>query len=65
VIDVEARVRSGSSLEALLDEVRHEAIASALSLNGNDPVKAARALSITVDEVERAVEARASVGIYS
>jgi len=65
VIDVEARVRGGSSLDALLEEVRREAIAAAMRMHGNDRAKAAQALSISVEEVERAIEARASVGILS
>ena len=65
VIDVEARVRGGSSLEALMDEVRREAVEAAMRMHNDDRSKAAQALSISVEEVERAIEEKASVGILS
>ncbi len=65
LIDVEARVRTGASLEDLLNEVRHEAVEVALRLNSNNPAKAAQALNIDVDEVERISGARASVEVMS
>lgn len=62
MLDVEQRVREGARLEDLLNEVRQEAIAAALHLHDNDPTKAAQALAISVEEVERYVVAKSSVG---
>jgi two-component system response regulator AtoC len=63
LIDVEQRVRGGVSLEDLVNEVRREAASMALRLNSNDAARAAQALSIPVEELERLVGAKSSVQI--
>ncbi|HEX8997638.1 MAG TPA: sigma-54 dependent transcriptional regulator [Ktedonobacterales bacterium] len=65
LIDVEARVRAGVSLEHLVSDVQREAVAVALRLNSNDPAKAAHALSTTAEEIERISAAKASVEVLS
>ncbi len=65
LIDVEQRVRAGVSLDILMQEVQREAVNMALRLNGGDPERAARALSITVEELERVTGAKASVKVRS
>ena len=65
IIDVEARVRTGGSLEDLLNEVRREAVDVALRLNSNNPAKAAQALGASVEEIERIIGAKTSVEIMS
>ncbi|HEX8733447.1 MAG TPA: sigma-54 dependent transcriptional regulator [Ktedonobacterales bacterium] len=62
MVDVEQRIRAGARLEDLITEVRQEAIGAALRLHGNDPARAAQTLAIPVEEVERYVVAKASVG---
>ena len=61
LIDVEQRVRSGASLEDLLNDVRREAVDVAMRLNSNDPAKAARALATTPEEITHIIEAKATV----
>jgi two-component system, NtrC family, response regulator AtoC len=65
LIDVEARIRNGMSLDDLIDDVRRQAASVALRMNGNDPAKAARALSIPVEEMERLATTKTSVEVMS
>lgn len=62
LIDVEGRVRAGVSLEELTTGLQREAVAAALRLNSNDPEKAARALSITSEELQR-IHSKATVEV--
>ncbi|HEY7973951.1 MAG TPA: sigma 54-interacting transcriptional regulator, partial [Ktedonobacterales bacterium] len=63
LIDVEQRVRGGVSLEDLVNEVRREAASMALRLNSSDTARAAQALSIPVEELERLIGVKTSVEV--
>jgi two-component system response regulator AtoC len=65
LIDVEQRIRTGASLADLLNDVQREAASVALRLNNNDPAKAAQALSIAVEDLERVTGAKSSVKVLS
>ncbi|HYM26879.1 MAG TPA: hypothetical protein VET66_01920, partial [Steroidobacteraceae bacterium] len=51
ILDVEQRLRTGSSLDELLNDVRREAVVAALRLHGHDHTRAAEQLKITVSEL--------------
>jgi two-component system response regulator AtoC len=53
ILDVEQRLRAGSSLDELLGDVRREAVIAALRMHGHDRARAAEQLKITEDELNQ------------
>ena len=52
VFDVDEALRTGATLEEMMDKLRSEAIAAALSVNNHNLAKAAEMLNITLEELE-------------
>ena len=56
VLDVEQRVRAGTSLGEMLNELRREALQAALRLNGYDHAQAAHQLGMPLKDFDKAAQ---------
>jgi two-component system, NtrC family, response regulator AtoC len=50
VVDIEQKVRSGTTLDDILGDIRHEVLQTALRFNDHNPARAAAQIGISVEE---------------